>query len=181
MIILSGILVVVFAAFFVRLNYMIQVKGDTYTARAETRSTKSITLYGMRGTIYDANMVPLAYDRRSYNVTFYRDPTLNSDANRLSYTQTLIDIIELVESNGKSTVNDFWLKKDADGVWRFNSGSTSTTVEETRERQWRSNFYLSQTAEEDLWDALIEKYCIDKAVNPYTNKQGDLSVCLYRD
>ena len=173
MIILSGILVVVFAAFFVRLNYMIQVKGDTYTARAETRSTKSITLYGMRGTIYDANMVPLAYDRRSYNVTFYRDPTLNSDANRLSYTQTLIDIIELVESNGKSTVNDFWLKKDADGVWRFNSGSTSTTVEETRERQWRSNFYLSQTAEEDLWDALIEKYCIDKAFNPYTNKQID--------
>ncbi len=158
--ILAGILLVVFASFFIRLDWMIQARGDTYTERAETRSAKTITLYGMRGTIYDTNMVPLAYDRRSFNVTFYRDPLKNSDADRLAYTQTLAEVIKLVESNGKTTVNDFWLKKDEDGVWRFDSGSGSPAVEQTRERQWRSNFYLSKVDEKDLYRTLVQKYKI---------------------
>ena len=158
--ILAGILLVVFASFFIRLDWMIQARGDSYTERAETRSAKTITLYGMRGTIYDTNMVPLAYDRRSFNVTFYRDPLKNSDADRLAYTQTLAEVIKLVESNGKTTVNDFWLKKDEDGVWRFDSGSGSPAVEQTRERQWRSNFYLSKVDEKDLYRTLVQKYKI---------------------
>ncbi len=158
--ILAGILLVVFASFFIRLDWMIQARGDSYTERAETRSAKTITLYGMRGTIYDTNMVPLAYDRRSFNVTFYRDPLKNSDADRLAYTQTLADVIKLVESNGKTTVNDFWLKKDEDGVWRFDSGSGIPAVEQTRERQWRSNFYLSKVDEKDLYRTLVQKYKI---------------------
>ena len=159
MLVLSGILAVVFAAFFVRLNYMIRVTGDNYSNRASNRSTKTITLYGNRGTIFDTNMVPLAYDRRSYNVTFYRDPTRNSDEDRLAYTRTLIDVIKLVESNGKTCVNDFWLKKNDDGTWRFDTGSDSAAVEATRERQWRSNFYLSKAEEKDLWPSLLDKYC----------------------
>ena len=158
MLLLSGILVLVFAAFILRINYMIRNNGEAYAERAQTRSAKTITLYGMRGTIYDTNMVPLAYDRRSYNVTFYRDPLRNNEADRLAYTQTLAEVIRLVESNGKTTVNDFWLKKDEDGVWRFNSGSDSAAVEATRERQWRSNFYLTKVEEEDLYRTLVEKY-----------------------
>lgn len=158
MLLLSGILIFVFVAFFFRIDWMIRSAGDTYAARAQTRSAKTITLYGMRGTIYDTNMVPLAFDRRSFNVTFYRDPLRNSDADRLAYTRTLADVIRLVESNGKFTVNDFWLKKDEDGVWRFNSGSDSPAVEATRERQWRSNFYVSRVAEEDLYKTLVQKY-----------------------
>ena len=158
MLLLSGILVLVFAAFLVRINVMIRSRGDTYAERAQTRSAKTLTLYGMRGTIYDTNMVPLAYDRRSYNVTFYRDPLRNNDADRLAYTQTLADVIKLIESNGKSTVNDLWLKKDEEGVWHFDSGSDSPAVEATRESQWRSNFYVSKVPEEDLYKTLVQKY-----------------------
>ena len=160
MLVLSGILVAVFIAFFVRLNYMIRVTGDNYSNRAATRSTKTITLYGNRGTIFDTNMVPLAYDRRSFNVTFYRDPTRNSDDDRLAYTRTLIEVIRLVESNGKSCVNDFWLKKGEDGYWHFDSGSGVPAVENTRERQWRSNFYLSKADERELYPSLLNKYCL---------------------
>ncbi len=159
MLLLSGILVVVFIAFFVRLNYMVRVAGDNYSNRASNRSTKTITVYGNRGTIFDTNMVPLAYDRRSYNVTFYRDPTKNNDEDRLNYTRTLMQVIKLVESNGKTCVNDFWLKKNDDGTWRFDSGSNSAAVEATRERQWRSNFYLSKAEEADLYPSLLDKYC----------------------
>ena len=159
-IIMCVILGLVLMAMFVRLYSMNIVKTDAYTDRASTKSTKTITTYGKRGTIYDANMVPLAYDETSYNVTFYRDPTKSSEEYRAAYTQVLIDVIELIESNGKTTVNDFWLKKDDDGVWRFNSGSSSEAVEASRERQWRTNFYMSSVPEEELWSTLLEKYCI---------------------
>ena len=164
MLLLSGILVLVFAAFIVRINFMIRSQGETYTERAQTRSAKTITLYGMRGTIYDTNMVPLAYDRRSYNVTFYRDPLRNSEADRLAYTKTLAEVIKLIESNGKTTVNDFWLKKDEDGKWRFDSGSGSAAVEATRQSQWRSNFYVNKVEEEDLYRTLVEKYRVLEAL-----------------
>ena len=164
LLLLCGILVLVFAAFIVRINFMIRSQGETYAERAQTRSAKTITLYGMRGTIYDTNMVPLAYDRRSYNVTFYRDPLRNSEADRLAYTKTLAEVIRLIESNGKTTVNDFWLKKDEDGVWRFDSGSGNAAVEATRESQWRSNFYVNKIEEEDLYRTLVEKYRVLEAL-----------------
>ena len=157
---LALILVLVFGAMFARLYLMMIGSANRYTARASNQATKTITTYGKRGTIYDTNMVPLAYDETSWNVTFYRDPTKSEAADRANYTQVLIKVIELIESNGKTTVNSLWLKKDESGVWRFNSGSSSEAVERSRENQWRTNFYMTKVAEEDYWDTLIEKYQI---------------------
>ncbi len=153
-------LVIAFTAVFFKLENMMIQNQDASTARASSRSTKTLTITGMRGTIYDVNMTPLAYDRRSYNVTFYRDPSLSSEEDRRNYTRSILETIKLVESNGKSTITEFWLKKDEDGVWRFSTDSTSETVNATRESQWRANFYLSNTPEEELFDALLEKYLI---------------------
>ena len=75
-------MLLIFIAIFVRLYIMCVTDADTYQARLGTKSEKSITLYGKRGTIYDTNMVPLAYDETSYNVTFYRDPTKSSEEDR---------------------------------------------------------------------------------------------------
>ena len=153
-------LLVVFAAIFLRMDYMVHARGDAYSETAASKSTKTIKLYGMRGTIYDTNMTPLAYNRRSYNVTFYRNPSLTSEADRANYTQILISVIKLIESNGKSTVNDFWMKKDENGHWVFNSGTTSEAVEATRKSQWSGNFSLTRTPEEDWFDELCRKYVI---------------------
>lgn len=162
MIYLSVALVLAFGAIFFRMNWMMRENSQVYSEKAEAKSTKTLTLTGMRGTIYDTNMVPLAYDRRSYNVTFYRDPSKSSESDRRTYTQAIYETIKLVESNGKTTLSaeEFWLKKDEDGVWRFNSGATSETVESTRESQWRSNFYMTSVDEEDLFPTLLEKYLI---------------------
>ena len=65
--ILSLVLALIFGAVFYRLQDMIVVKSDAYSARAATKSTKTITVYGKRGTIYDTNMVPLAYDETNWN------------------------------------------------------------------------------------------------------------------
>ncbi|MCQ2437151.1 MAG: hypothetical protein MJ099_01990 [Clostridia bacterium] len=160
MLCLSCILLLIFAAMFGRLIFMISVKGDAYIETAESSSTKSITQYGLRGTIYDTNMVPLAYSRISYNVTFYRDPSRSSAADRAAYTQILLNTIRLIESNGKTTVNDFWMTKDEDGNWVFDTGSDSETVEATRRRQWSGNFSLTGVSEDRWFDTLCEKYSI---------------------
>ena len=154
------VLVIAFAAVFFRLDSMMIDGQEASTARATSRSTKTLSVTGMRGTIYDVNMTPLAYDRRSYNVTFYRDPSRSSEADRKTYTRSILKTIQLVESNGKSTITEFWLKKDENGVWRFSTNSTSESVNATRESQWRANFYLTSTPEEQLFDALLEKYLI---------------------
>lgn len=153
-------LIVVFTAIFGRIDHMVRSRGDTYAATASTKSTKTLTLYGQRGTIYDANMNPLAYDRTSYNVTFYRDPSRTSADDRANYTQVLLNVIRLIESNGKSTVNDFWMVQDESGHWIFNSGTSSESVEATRKKQWKSNFSLSSTPEENWFTVLCEKYFI---------------------
>ena len=158
--ILGLVLVIVFAAIGFRLNYMMNDTTASYAARAESRSTKTLTLYGKRGTIYDADMIPVAYDRVCYNVTFYRDPSKASEKYRAAYTQVLIETIRLIEANGKTTVNDLWLKKDEAGVWRFHTGSTSETVEAKRLSQWTGNFSLTSVKEEDYWKTLCAKYVI---------------------
>lgn len=157
---LAGILLLFFAAIFIRMYSMVISNSESYAERASTKSTKTITVYGKRGTIYDTNMVPFAYDETSYNVTFYRDPTKSSEEDRANYTQVLINVIRLIESNGKTTVNDFWMKKDESGVWRFDSGSGRESIETRRESSWRENFYMKNVPEEELWDTLLTKYCI---------------------
>ena len=42
-------------------------------------------------------MVPLAYSRISYDVTFYRTPPRSSAADRQAYTQVLYEVIRLIE------------------------------------------------------------------------------------
>ena len=153
-------LVLAFTAMLVRMNFMVHSQGESYTATASAKSTKTITLYGMRGTIYDSGMNPLAYDRTSYNVTFYRDPSRSSAEDRAAYTRILLSVIELVESKGKSTVNDFWMTKDEHGVWVFDSGAVTESAAATRKRQWVSNFSLGSVPENQWFEALCRKYSI---------------------
>ncbi len=154
------LLLLVFSAIIFKMYDMQVASGELYAEQAASKTTRSITLTGMRGTIYDANMTPLAYDRRAYNVQFYRDPTLSSEQNRAEYTRSIIEAIRLIESNGKKTIEGFWLEKGEDGVWRFNTGTDNVTAAAKREQQWRENFYLTSVPEEQLFDRLCLNYSI---------------------
>ena len=66
-----------------------------------------------------------AYDRVSYNLQFYRDPTMTTEKDRKAYTEAIIKVIDIVQRNGKTMVNDFWLERGEDGKWRFNTGATT--------------------------------------------------------
>ena len=160
MVSLTLIIVALFAAMAVKLGYMQIGEQDTYAALAEVRSTKTYKLYGRRGTVYDANMIPLAYDKSTYNVTFYRDPNQSSKAARQKYTQSIIRAIQIIEANGKTVDLEFWLERDENGEWRFNTGTANEAANAKRISQWRSNFYLTTTDVSQLFGKLCENYVL---------------------
>ena len=56
------LMLLVFATLIARTGYISIVRHESDVTKVATKTTKSLTLTGTRGTIYDANMVPLAYD-----------------------------------------------------------------------------------------------------------------------
>ena len=131
------VIALLFGAMSVRLGKMTLVQGDSYEALAESKSQKTLSQYGGRGTIYDTAMNPLAYDRVSYNLQFYRDPTMTTEKDRKAYTEAIIKVIDIVQRNGKTMVNDFWLERGEDGKWRFNTGATTEKADASRIKSWR--------------------------------------------
>ncbi len=161
--IFAGLILLMFAAMMLRLSDLQLAQHEDYVLQAETKSQKTFPLTGKRGTIYDSNMIPLAYDRMSYNVQFYRDPTHTSEAYRRQYTESIIEVIRIIEANGKEVINDFWLRRDDTGNWIFDTGTTNAAAHAKRVDQWRQNFYLAGSQYDDpntLFPALCEKYLI---------------------
>ena len=72
--VLGFLLLALFAVLFVQLIKLTLVNGPEYAAMANKLEERTITVSGARGTIYDRNGLPLAYDVKSYDVQFYRDP-----------------------------------------------------------------------------------------------------------
>lgn len=159
------IMVLVFSVFGWRLYDLQIANQETYAAQAEEKKQKTLTLTGSRGKILDRNAVPLAYNQRSFEVQFYRDPSRSTQADREAYTQSIMEVIEIVEKNGKETIDEFWLERNEEGEWQFNTGTTNEAANETRISQWRGNFMLNSTPVEDLFDQLCINYGIPEELS----------------
>ena len=136
----------------------------------ETRS-KTIALRGKRGNISTSDSVIMAEDELIYNVTFQKDATDNTKPLYQQYTASILETIDIVEKNGGEIAVDFVIDRDPEtGEWRFNFGSgVSDSVLETRERQWRSNNYLTNlnrygTAEQCI-ERLKDRYQITEDIS----------------
>ncbi len=148
------------------------IQYEDNLTKAESKKTKTITSQGSRGTIMDANSMTLAYDKQIYNVQFYRDPNFVSTAtdeagNTISsnqlYTNAIIDVIEIVERNGGEMDTSFSLVQDEmTGMWIFtwNNNDYTASQQAAREDMWRSNFYMQDVPQQELFDRLCTKYRI---------------------
>jgi len=141
--------VVILAMFAYLASGLVQLQlqdSDMYAEDSESIRTKTIVLRGKRGNITDANSVILAEDELIYNVTFYKDPAQTSRAQYYAFSRSIIDAAEIVKRNGGKLAIDFDIERNEEtGEWQFNFGSgVSDTVLATRQRQWRSNNYLSE-------------------------------------
>lgn len=165
-----------FCALIIRLANL-QVRGaDDYGSIAESVMTKTIYERGQRGQILDVNGARLAFDKKIYNINFYRDPTSNREQNG-RYSKAIWEIIQLVERAGGKVEFPFWLAQDENGAWRFDTGTESEGVAAAREKMFRSNFYVKSYAVDEIFERLCYNYMIHEVGDlPLERKLQILSV-----
>ena len=173
------ILLALFAAVILAQLLNLQVSnGQQYIESAQSSSSKTRTLTGNRGNIYDAKGVVLAYDETSYNITFYREPGSNNKEMRTLYSQGILKAINIIEGEGGKVIDDFSVNKDAIGTWYLDFSTENQSVFDQREEQWRKNFYITDTEKypvEVLFDTLCSWYCVPEE-SDYETKHKIMSV-----
>ena len=164
----AGFLVLIFVIFIWLVSGLISLQlkqSDEYIEKADDTKTKTIALRGKRGNISTSDSVIMAEDELIYNVTFQKDATANTKELYRQYTASILETIRIVEKNGGEMAVSFVIERDSKDPekWVFNFGSgVSESVLETRERQWRSNNYLTRM---DLYKTADQ--CIDKLRDRY--------------
>ena len=171
--VIALLIAMLFGVLFVQLFNLQIVNYDENLESAEKKKTKVITSQGSRGTIMDANSLTMAYDKQIYNVQFYRDPNfVPTDIDEETgkpmkqlklYTQSIINVIEIVERNGGTLEANFSLKQDEmTGLWVFawNNNDYTQSQQAAREEMWRSNFFVTNVPQQELFDRLCVKYGI---------------------
>ena len=165
----AAFLVVLFGIFVWLTSGLVSLQlkqSDVFLEKVDETRSKTIALRGKRGNITTSDSVVMAEDELIYNVTFQKDVTDNTKALYQRYTASILETIDIVEKNGGEISVTFVIERDPETKkWRFNFGSgVSESVLETREKQWRSNNYLTNkerygTAEQCI-DRLKDRYQI---------------------
>lgn len=155
-----------FLTLVIQLAKLTVVEGEMYEAMATELDEREITVSGARGSILDRNGLPLAYDEKSYNVQFYRDPMKSSET--AYYTAIIIDTINIIEENGGQTVDTFAIRYDeGTDEYSFYWGDIDPKFMPRREENWRENMYVSikkteegeyKLSPEDIYLYLRRKY-----------------------
>lgn len=159
----AGFLVILFGVFVWLVSGLINLqlnKSDELAEKADDTKTKTIALRGKRGNITTSDSVVMAEDELIYNVTFQKDATDNTKELYKKYTASILETIDIVERNGGSIAVSFVIRRDPENPekWQFNFGSgVSQSVLDTRERQWRSNNYLTDKKRYETADQCIAR------------------------
>lgn len=147
--------------------YRLQLQmGSAYDTTFQEGKSKEIRLTGTRGMILDHNGVPLAYDQKSYNVTFVKDPSKKKDSDLKAYTSVIRETIQIIEKNGGKCSSNFGIRQQEDGSFAFYWGDISAEAAASREKRWRSYMSIKDTltAEQAYWN-LRERYGIEDDVS----------------
>lgn len=164
-IIFGVVFFVLFALLFVQLAKLTLVKGAEFAKQAQKLEDAVITVPGARGSILDRNGLPLAYDQKSYNVQFLRDPLKNTSTDRANYTRIIMDTIDIIEAGGGKTTDTFAIKyDDKTGTFDFYWGDIPKEAMLRREENWLANMYISEKPSkptpEEIYLLLRERYQI---------------------
>lgn len=148
--IFGALALALFVILFIQLVQLMLVKGDEYAAMSGTLKQRVVSIPGARGSILDRNGLPLAYDEKSYNVQFYRDPTKSTETDRAYYTSVIIDTINVIEKYDGEIIDTFVIKYDnKTGEYYFDWGIENEDAKKSREEKWRTNMYVSTKVDEE--------------------------------
>lgn len=183
--IFGALALALFVILFIQLVQLMLVKGDEYAAMSGALKQRVVSIPGARGSILDRNGLPLAFDEKSYNVQFYRDPTKSTETDRAYYTSVIIDTINVIEKNGGEIIDTFVIKhNDKTDEYYFDWGIEDPENKKSREESWRINMYVSTKLDdegnyilppEEIYKNLRQKYQIPPEMG-YVDARKVLSV-----
>ncbi|MCC8141342.1 MAG: peptidoglycan glycosyltransferase [Lachnospiraceae bacterium] len=114
------IMIVLFIFVFQRLFVLQVVNGEDYLNNYTMSIEKEIEVDGARGNIYDRNGLLLAHNELSYTITLEDDGSYDTTEEKNEALNSEINmLIDMVESNGDSIVNDLYLYMDPGGELSF--------------------------------------------------------------
>lgn len=120
------VMIVIFVVTARHLFTMQIVKGKEYLNNYTMSIMKKITVDGTRGNIFDRNGVLLAHNELSYTITLEDNGTYeNNDEKAEKLNAEISSLIDMIEANGDSIVNDLDLYMDPNGELSFLVEGTS--------------------------------------------------------
>ncbi|TCL58573.1 penicillin-binding protein 2 [Kineothrix alysoides] len=140
LLILSSLFIALGALMIYRVFDLQIVKGENYLNDFRLKTTKTRTLASTRGNIYDRNGNYLAYNELAYNVTI-EDVYESGKTKNANLNDTIYRLIQMIEKNGDSVVNDFNIILDNDGNYAF-------TVEDRQLMRFLADIYGYTTIDE---------------------------------
>ncbi len=103
-----------------RVFYLQIVKGEEYAQNHELQIQKTREVEGTRGNIYDRNGKLLAYNELAYSVMIEDNGEYDSTEEKNKELNKVIStVIDMVESNGDSIINDFGVILDQNDNYMF--------------------------------------------------------------
>ncbi len=139
------------------------IEGEEYARNLTNFTVKTLAIEAERGTIYDANGVPLATNEKSYNVTFDPQASLNNE----SYNELCYNLISVFNRNGDDYVDALPISKTQPYTFLFTSDS--------REESWKRD--MSIPADEMDMNAtetmayLEDLFDIDPSLDPKMKRE----------
>ncbi len=158
-IILTVVFVALGAVMIYRVFDLQIVNGEKYLNDFRLKTTKVRSLASTRGNIYDRNGNLLAYNELAYNVTI--EDVYESGRNKnANLNNTIYRLIQMIEKNGDSSINDFNVILDNDGHYVFAVEDRQlnrfladvygfVTIDDMMEEGYK---YATKTAEEVVYD-----------------------------
>lgn len=100
------------------------VNGEEYNNNFRLKITKERTIPATRGNIVDRNGKLLAYNELAYSVTIEDVFESGRDKNQ-KLNDTIYRLIQMIEENGDSVIDDFPIVIDSNGQYQFNVEGTA--------------------------------------------------------
>ena len=118
------------------------VHGQEYLDDYKLQIQKTRVIQGTRGNIYDRNGKLLAYNELAYSVTIEDTWESGIKEKNKELNREITRIIQLVEGNGDSVINDFSIVLDANNEYQF------STPNETQRLRFVADIFGKKTIDE---------------------------------
>ncbi len=122
------------------------VNGEDYLNTFTYRIQKNVELPARRGTIYDCNGVPLAYDKLAYTISIGDSALLTDNDTRNAMISKLLD---LADACGDTLACDMPIQQEKDGSLTFSAGENTIL-------RFKKDIYSSETLTEQQKEASAE-------------------------